>query len=366
MRDIARRRTQGATTPKALNQAEGCRQPPSQLHDHPATRVMSVGSGASLYGPLLPESRPGNEGSRQGLRAAWQRSRPCAVTGSEGRLVAAARGAPFLNSRRWCCCDSTTRIGMPPATSATQTNLSFSIAPVRTLIESARAQRRIAAPSASLYVERASDAPTAPERQPSKRTSPHLWLDVAFAGNNDTAVSGRPEASEPLVMVTARMLLSIVSLLLSFVAVFVNASGIVRRPRIVARWGTVSETPFREGLSIVITARRRPIQVDEVGLVKLERRPCVVLKAGRRHVRLLVPRRRFPEWHRDDVPVRLPLGARASGLPIRLQDGESTRLYIDLDDAIDALHPRSKFAYVYVQASGIVYLTQERVDDPPS
>ena len=167
-------------------------------------------------------------------------------------------------------------------------------------------------------------------------------------------------------MLTERMLLSIVSLLLAFVAVVVNASGIVRRPRIVARSGTVSEGPFREGLSIVITARRRPIQVDEIGFVKLERRPRVVLKASKHRVRLPIPRRQFPEWHRDDIPVRIALMGSGDGPPLHLQDGESTRFYIDLDAAIDELHPRTKFAYTYVQASGKVYLTREKSGDSPT
>ncbi|MFZ2052497.1 MAG: hypothetical protein WB698_05615 [Solirubrobacteraceae bacterium] len=162
------------------------------------------------------------------------------------------------------------------------------------------------------------------------------------------------------------MALSIVSLLLAFVAVVVNASGIVRRPRIIARWGTVNEEPFREGISIVITARRRPIQVDEIGFVKLDRRPRVVLKAGKHHVRLPIPRRQFPEWHRDDIPVRVPLRDRDDDLPLHLQDGESTRFHIDLDAAIDELHPRTKFAYTYVQASGTIYLAREKLDDSPT
>jgi hypothetical protein len=53
------------------------------------------------------------------------------------------------------------------------------------------------------------------------------------------------------------MVLSIVSLGVAFAAVAVNASGIVRRPRVVARWGEVHAEPrFREGLTIIVTARR--------------------------------------------------------------------------------------------------------------
>jgi hypothetical protein len=63
------------------------------------------------------------------------------------------------------------------------------------------------------------------------------------------------------------MTLSIVSLVVALVALLVNVSGLVRRPRIVAKWGEVSEGdhgPIREGLSIIVTARRRSIEVDEV------------------------------------------------------------------------------------------------------
>ena len=75
-------------------------------------------------------------------------------------------------------------------------------------------------------------------------------------------------------------------------------------------------------------------------------------------------RRQFAEWHHDDVPCRVPL--RTAGddadLPVRLQDGESTRAYIDTEAAVDALHPRTGFAYAYVRAGGTVYLARDRVD----
>ena len=51
-------------------------------------------------------------------------------------------------------------------------------------------------------------------------------------------------------------------------------------------------------------------------------------------------------------------------LPLRLQDGESTRIFGELDDVIDALEPRTKFAYPYVKASGTVYLARQRLDYP--
>jgi hypothetical protein len=157
------------------------------------------------------------------------------------------------------------------------------------------------------------------------------------------------------------LVLSVLSLVLAFLAVTVNASGIVRRPRVIARWGAVYDQPFREGLSIIITARRRSIQVDEIGFVKLDRPSRWLVNVRGREYCLPVARRQFPEWHREDRPVRVVLGPD-SDPPVRLQDGESTRVYIDLDAAIDDLEPRTKFMYAYVKASGTVYLAREKTN----
>lgn len=135
--------------------------------------------------------------------------------------------------------------------------------------------------------------------------------------------------------------IAIVSLFVAGVALAVNVSGLVRRPRIVAKWGFVQHE--HEGLSVIVTARRRPIQVDEIGVVSLPGRPR---------------RRQFPEWLNWSEPFRLDLQIErtAGDLPIRLQDGESVRAFIELDDAIGKLPPGPQTAYTFVKASGTVYL----------
>ena len=139
------------------------------------------------------------------------------------------------------------------------------------------------------------------------------------------------------------MALSIVSLVLAVVALSVNVSGLVRRPRIVAEWGEVqSEPPWGEGLSIIVTARRRPIEVDEVGIVLLANRPRFL---------------RVPEWLHAERPFRVLLNV--GDLPRRLEDGESVRGFMDLDSAIDEVHCLPGKAYTYVKASGTVYLASD-------
>src|SRR3954467_2081688 len=102
------------------------------------------------------------------------------------------------------------------------------------------------------------------------------------------------------------MTISIVSLVVATIALTINLSGLVRRPRIVAEWGDVSDgheyQPPVEGLTVVVTARRRPLQVDEVGLVVVPRRTWP---------------RRVPEWLHEDRPYRWPLGLR-EGTPANL------------------------------------------------
>jgi hypothetical protein len=101
-----------------------------------------------------------------------------------------------------------------------------------------------------------------------------------------------------------------------------------------------------EGVSVVVTARRRPVEVDEVGLVFMK--PTW--------------RRQLPEWLRVDVPVRLTLRARAP-LPTRLEDGQTVRAGGELDSLIDEMYEdgiSDPHSYVYVLASGTVYLVGER------
>lgn len=146
------------------------------------------------------------------------------------------------------------------------------------------------------------------------------------------------------------MVLSVISLVFATIALAINVSALLRRPRIVAEWGTIQDTHpygFMEGLSVVVTARRRAVEVDEVGVVFME--PTW--------------RRRFPEWLRVDDPVRLNLRGRDLNLPRRLQDGESVRAGGELDSLIDEMHElgvSDKHSYVYVLASGTVYLVGER------
>lgn len=145
------------------------------------------------------------------------------------------------------------------------------------------------------------------------------------------------------------MMLSLISLVIAIVALTINVTALVRRPRIVAEWGTIQDAQpygFMEGLSVVVTARRRPIEIDEIGLVFMAR----------------TRRRQFPEWLRVDDPVRLKLGGRL-GLPRRLEDGQTVRAGGELDSLIDDMHESGvseQHSYVYVLASGTVYLVRER------
>jgi hypothetical protein len=144
------------------------------------------------------------------------------------------------------------------------------------------------------------------------------------------------------------MMLSIISLAVALFALFVNVAGLVRRPRIVAKWGYVVDQPPEEGLSVIVTARRRPIEVDEIGLVLLEKVPV---------------RHQCAEWVHEEYPPRLLIEPydggppdRRSLLPTRLQDGQSVRAYINLDRAQEALPATTGKAVTYIRASGTVYL----------
>jgi hypothetical protein len=139
------------------------------------------------------------------------------------------------------------------------------------------------------------------------------------------------------------MALSIISLVIAIVALSVNLAGLVRRPRIVAEWGFVNDNPPHEGIAIIATARRRTIEVDEVGLVMLPE-----------HARR---RWQVPEWLHQERPHRLKL--EAGELPQRLEDGQSIRAFAELDFAIEALDGYAGKAVPYVMASGIVYLGRD-------
>jgi hypothetical protein len=138
----------------------------------------------------------------------------------------------------------------------------------------------------------------------------------------------------------AATVISIVSLLIALAALAVNVSGLARRPRIVAEWGWVQESPPYEGLSIVITARRRAIEIDDVGVVLLPKRTW---------------RRRSPEWLNADDPFRISLPIRG-GKPTLLQDGQTVRGFGELESVAQDLGDRDGALYAYVAASGTVYL----------
>jgi hypothetical protein len=135
--------------------------------------------------------------------------------------------------------------------------------------------------------------------------------------------------------------ISIVSLLIALVALAVNVSGLARRPRIVAEWGWVQESPPYEGLSIIVTARRRTVEIDDVGVVLLPKRTW---------------RRRSPEWLNADNPFRISLTIRG-GTPGLIQDGQTVRGFGELESVAEDLGDRKGALYAYVVASGTVYLT---------
>ena len=104
-------------------------------------------------------------------------------------------------------------------------------------------------------------------RRPDKKTGAGTTTSAEAAGlKTNTFAANRDGVRQ-----ASRMVLSIVSLVVAVIALAVNMTGLQRRPRIVAEWGTVQDDPFpyAEGLSIIVTARRRPVEVDEVGLVFL-------------------------------------------------------------------------------------------------
>jgi hypothetical protein len=106
------------------------------------------------------------------------------------------------------------------------------------------------------------------------------------------------------------MVISLVSLGIALIALTINMTTLIRRPRIVARWGLISEDPRgpMDGLSIVIRARRRTLEIEEIGFV-YQSPPW---------------NRKQLEWHNNDRPLRIPLNMRGD-LPTTLEDGKSLR-----------------------------------------
>jgi hypothetical protein len=134
--------------------------------------------------------------------------------------------------------------------------------------------------------------------------------------------------------------IAIVSILIALVALVVSISGLARRPRILAEWGWVRERPPYEGLSIIVTARRRAVEIDDVGVVLLPKRTW---------------RRRSPEWLNADDPFRISLAIRG-GMPGLMQDGQTVRGFGELESVAEELGNRDGALYAYVVASGNVYL----------
>jgi hypothetical protein len=150
---------------------------------------------------------------------------------------------------------------------------------------------------------------------------------------------------------SAPVIISVISLVVAVAALTINASGLIRRPKIVAEWGWVEEAdehgPDVEGLTIIATARRRPIEVDELGIVLLPKRTW---------------RRRLPEWRHQELPFRVRVGpavSRGQPLPIRLEDGASIRGFMHPDFAVDEFYGETGVSYVYVLGSGTVHLTRD-------
>jgi hypothetical protein len=106
------------------------------------------------------------------------------------------------------------------------------------------------------------------------------------------------------------------------------------------RVGLVQERPPYEGLSIIVTARRRAVEIDDVGVVLLPKRTW---------------RRRSPEWLNAEDPFRISLAVRG-GTPGLMQDGQTIRGFGELESVAEELGDRDGALYAYVVASGNVYL----------
>jgi hypothetical protein len=141
------------------------------------------------------------------------------------------------------------------------------------------------------------------------------------------------------------VVISLVSLTLALIALFVNVGGLVRRPKITGNWGPLDDSARndqrrQEGLWITVTARRRPIEVSEVGVMFLPKK---------------TPRRQLDEWQvRNENYRRVPLDQREA----LLSDGETMQTGVDLDRAIEMVGEHSGREYCYVIGSGKVYFVR--------
>ena len=141
------------------------------------------------------------------------------------------------------------------------------------------------------------------------------------------------------------VVVSIGALVVAILAVFINLSALPRWPKVRVRSGEVQDAPPVEGTVIVVTARRRPVEVTDVGLVSLKR----------------TWRRRVTPWDHVDRPVRWSAVDRRR-VPVRLEDGSSIETFVDADndEAHMTFEGTNGTTYVYVEASGVVYLKRER------
>ncbi len=141
------------------------------------------------------------------------------------------------------------------------------------------------------------------------------------------------------------VVLSVVALAVALIALLINLGGLVRRPKITADWGVVEDgggtSAPQEGLWIIVTARRRPIQVSEVGILLLPKKTL---------------RRQLGRWQlRPDNHFRRPLGNIET---TTLTDGETLETGMELDHAVEEFRGRAGVDYCYVMASGKVYFVR--------
>lgn len=66
----------------------------------------------------------------------------------------------------------------------------------------------------------------------------------------------------------------------------------------------------------------------------------------------------MPEWLNEDTPFRLAIPPRVD-LPRRLEDGESVRGFVGIDEAAYEFRYCEEVTYTYVLASGTVYLSRD-------
>lgn len=141
------------------------------------------------------------------------------------------------------------------------------------------------------------------------------------------------------------VVISVVALAVALIALLINLGGLVRRPKITADWGVVEDggetSAPQEGLWIIVTARRRPIQVSEIGILLLPKKTL---------------RRQLGRWQlRPDNHFRHPLGYIEA---TTLTDGETLETGMELDHAIDEFQGRDGVEYCYVMASGKIYFVR--------